>query len=864
MKNIKKNIYAIYTGCFVLIAMIMFLPFMLRGNSLVGLADSYNGVLPSFAYIRNYISQIFEGTFSLFDFKIGLGNDMVFTLAYMGIFDIISVVSALLFPVQCTEVALGCSIILKLYASGIGFIFFIKRYVKEPVYMLSGALLYAFQVFTLFRGLEFPPYLLMRVTLPFVLAGTDEIFENRRLSRAMILGLFFQGLLGFYCLYIEIVLVILYYMISAVFRMKENPVGGMKTTVHQTIQMLFNGLLGVGLSGVVLIPTLISIQYTIRKVNTTGHFDLCYDLKTMLCMLGNLCVPNVYVSEVTLSLVTVCGVVLCFFSKECSSKMKYAALILWLLSFSPIMGSVMNGFSYSSLRWFFAVGLLTTAAAVIAMEKVTAIGKKPGIIYLGIIIVTTILHVVCNEKSIGMVIRVVTFTMMALLLMWVWNTKKPVYMLMYVSSLIMMMGLFTFGPVVLGGSGYSANFCANGVYNEIVESSIECTRTDEVFERWDIYDSSLNASLIGNYYGTSEYCSTINKYIPEFYQEMVISPGVRDAIYILRGLDGRQEIMSLLSVSQYMDFETDDENERTSYIKDNEYYLPLGFTYDTYMERSSFEQLTPLEKSSAMVDSVVLEEILEETGTDDMTEGYGDEQIFFQITKINDKRFRVYFPYEQYQNKFEEHEGEIYVNISDLHGNADVYVGNKEIRMKDSTYLYYTGIEEYWFNLTEIKEDMGGHYFDINIDGETDFDETKVLIYYHPINDTGIKERQQNVMRDVQVDNNRISGSVVCEDREYLFLSVPYSKGWTAYVDGQKTDILRANIGFMAIPLESGSHSIELKYVTPGLRLGMICSLLSLGSIIVICFRNKKKEINNKNENFNRTDVSGYSESEFV
>lgn len=864
MKNIKQNIYAIYTGCFVLIAIVIFLPFMLRGNSLVGLADSYNSVLPSFAYIRNYISRIFEGAFSMFDFKIGLGDDVVYTLAYMGIFDITSVISALLIPAQYTEWAFEVSIILKLYASGIGFVFFIKRYIKEPAYILSGALLYTFQVFTLFNGLMFSPHMLMRVTLPFVLAGTDEIFKNRRLSKAMILGLFFQGLLGFYCLYIEIVLVVLYYIISAVFHTKENPSRGMKTIVRQTLQMLLNGLLGVGLSGIILIPTLISIQYSTRKINIIGCSHLCYDLKTMLFMLGNLCVPNVYTSEVTLSLVTVCGVVLCFFSKKCSPKIKYTALIMWLISFSPIMGSVMNGFSYGSLRWFFAVGFFTDAAAVIAMEKAAMIRKKQGIIYLGIVIVTLILHMVCNENSIGMFIRVMAFMMMALLLVWVWNTKKPRYMLMYVSSLIMLMGLFTFGPVLLGGCGYSANFCTVGVYREIADSSIECVSTDEAFERWDIYDSSLNASLIGNYYGTSEYFSTINKYVSEFYQELSVSPGIRDASFILRGLDGRQEIMSLLSVSQYMDFETDDENERTSYIKDNEYYLPLGFTYDTYIERSSFDQLTPLEKSSAMMESVVLEESLEETGTDDITDAYGDEQIFFRITKINDKRFRIYFPYEQYQEKFEQHEGEFYVNISDLHGNADVYVGNKEIRMKDSTYLYYTGIEEYWFNLTEIKEDMEGHYFDINIDGETDFDETKLSVYYHPINDTGIIERQQNVMRDVQVDNNRISGSVVCEDREYLFLSVPYSKGWTAYVDGQKTDILRANIGFMAIPLEGGLHSIELKYVTPGLRLGIGCSLLSLGIIVVIYFRNKKKKMRSKNENFNCTDISERFESEFV
>lgn len=99
-------------------------------------------------------------------------------------------------------------------------------------------------------------------------------------------------------------------------------------------------------------------------------------------------------------------------------------------------------------------------------------------------------------------------------------------------------------------------------------------------------------------------------------------------------------------------------------------------------------------------------------------------------------------------------------------------------------------------------------------------------------------------MRDVQIHNNTITGSVNCSNDQYLFLSIPFSKGWTAYVDGEKTDVLRANVGFMAIPLESGKHSIELKYVTPGIRVGGICSIISLAAITIIYILNKKKGIN--------------------
>ena len=45
------------------------------------------------------------------------------------------------------------------------------------------------------------------------------------------------------------------------------------------------------------------------------------------------------------------------------------------------------------------------------------------------------------------------------------------------------------------------------------------------------------------------------------------------------------------------------------------------------------------------------------------------------------------------------------------------YVGNKEIEMKDSSNIYYTGIDEFWVNVSEIKHDSKGYYFEMKFDG---------------------------------------------------------------------------------------------------------------------------------------------------
>ena len=44
------------------------------------------------------------------------------------------------------------------------------------------------------------------------------------------------------------------------------------------------------------------------------------------------------------------------------------------------------------------------------------------------------------------------------------------------------------------------------------------------------------------------------------------------------------------------------------------------------------------------------------------------------------------------------------------------------------------------------------------------------------------------------------------------FLSVPYSSGFTAYVDGKETAIIKADGGLMAVPIEEGAQELILIY----------------------------------------------------
>ncbi len=61
-----------------------------------------------------------------------------------------------------------------------------------------------------------------------------------------------------------------------------------------------------------------------------------------------------------------------------------------------------------------------------------------------------------------------------------------------------------------------------------------------------------------------------------------------------------------------------------------------------------------------------------------------------------------------------------------------------------------------------------------------------------------------------------------------VYFSVPCSAGWSAVVNGKETEIIKAHYGLSAVAAESGYNEIEFKYETPGLRPGIIISMISL------------------------------------
>ncbi|WP_461811328.1 YfhO family protein [Faecalimonas sp.] len=84
-----------------------------------------------------------------------------------------------------------------------------------------------------------------------------------------------------------------------------------------------------------------------------------------------------------------------------------------------------------------------------------------------------------------------------------------------------------------------------------------------------------------------------------------------------------------------------------------------------------------------------------------------------------------------------------------------------------------------------------------------------------------------------------LKGNVNVSNNGYLITSIPYEKGFTAYIDGKKVPVEQVNTCFVGFPIDKGIHNISIVFHAPAKQFGLIISGLSF--ILFIIFFNYKR-----------------------
>ena len=123
------------------------------------------------------------------------------------------------------------------------------------------------------------------------------------------------------------------------------------------------------------------------------------------------------------------------------------------------------------------------------------------------------------------------------------------------------------------------------------------------------------------------------------------------------------------------------------------------------------------------------------------------------------------------------------------------------------------------------------------------FEEMKIVAQpMEQLSRQGKEVLQQENLENVKLLTNEVRGTISVDKEKMLCVTLPYSTGWSAYVDGVETEVFQADTMFMAILVPEGNHEIRFAYCTPYLRAGAVLSILGIGSIVVMIVRQKRKE----------------------
>lgn len=89
--------------------------------------------------------------------------------------------------------------------------------------------------------------------------------------------------------------------------------------------------------------------------------------------------------------------------------------------------------------------------------------------------------------------------------------------------------------------------------------------------------------------------------------------------------------------------------------------------------------------------------------------------------------------------------------------------------------------------------------------------------------------------------DTRIKGHINVRRSGNLTLSIPKEDGFHIFVDGKEMECEMFGDSLIAIPLTSGEHEIELRYMTPGLKEGAIVSGCCLALFLAACLWKRRR-----------------------
>ncbi len=858
-----------FTAAFLLLQFIVYYPFTESGKSFIWGMDGINQHFPALAYYGRLLKELFAGKgIPLVDFNIGMGFDTLTTLNYYAIGDPLTLLAAFAGEENMEEMY-RFLILLRLYLSGVSFIVYCIYLEKKAYPAVLGGLIYVFCGYSFYAAVRHPYFTNPLIYLPLLLTGLEMVLQKKK-PYLFILMTCISALSNFYFFYMLTILIILYAVIRFFYCNKSaDAAGDLWILFFKTAWRTgFYYILGAAMAAVILLPVLAAF-FNNGRFGSGYYVNLLYYAPGFYVVLANSFIAaNVtpgYWTQCTFAAIVPVAVLVTFRNRKYRELM-FGFMIVTVCLMIPYTGYLMNGFAYVCNRWIFGYSFLVAFIFVAVYEDMFRLSGTDRILLLAGTGIYGVLGLLNVNKYVLYAYLILCVTVICILFFNMRNNL--IFLQRTVIFILVFLNLGINGYLTYSGryGNYADEFIDSGkaweaVYNPAV--SLIPGIPDDSFYRVEVFgNKQLNEALTVGFHDVSGYYSIMDKRITEYMKGLELVS--QRAAFRFDNLDYRTGIGTLAGVKYvvtpykavapygYTLFSEHRAGGRTYYVFENQFALPLGYIYDQYITRDIYESLNGLQKQEVMLQAMVLEESLEgypgiikdrnsmgrAMGNSinfvsrelpvsfELGRGISWEGDYLNVTEPG-ARLTVYFEsmknsetYLRLEN-FDINETDYYAMNIKVKGEREV---TKTVNVRSQRNNAYFGKDDYLINLGYQAEVM--EYCVISFGGTGKFHLSDIQVYALPMSnyDKQAAERKDGAMENIKTDNNRITGTVNLEKDSLLCLSIPYSKGWSAYVDGVRTELLQANVMYMALPLKSGRNDIKLIYETPYLKAGSAVS----------------------------------------
>lgn len=905
-KEKKADFYILYTIVFAAISLFIYSCFYFNGKSLIWSHDGVPQHINALAYYGKYLRNVLQTlvtehklSLPMWDMHIGYGSDILTTLHYYAIGDPLTLLSVFV-PEKDTEILYEILIFLRIYLAGITFSIycFYRKNPKQATFL--GSLVYIFAGWTIYASMKHPYFSNPMIYLPLVLMGIEKIYKKEK-PYLFICATAVAAMSNFYFFYMISIFMVLYaaFRYFGIFR---------KRSVKDVFQwfLKFAGfyLVALMIAALIFLPVVMTLFGT-ERFQAQNYVPLLYDRiyyeKYLGCLIGE---NMIQWGVAGYSAVAMAGVFVIFSKKKKYTGLKLCFVLLNLFLLIPFAGHVLNGFSYVSNRWIWAYGMLIAYILVQAYPELFTLGIREKRRIFVMLLIYGVLALFSESARTERNIMALMMLVLAVFTVVSYGNvfTQGKYLCGMIVAVLVTSILLNVSYQYSYEKDYLSEFEEKDQALEKLQSGPDKairSMDDSAVTRYDQYKtgSYVNTAMYMGTNSTSYYFSVANGNISRFFDEMYLNTPWD---YHYSSLDGRSILDRLASVKYfaikksgygYLPYGYDSEAEVTKKyrIYEDEDSLPLGYTYDSWIPRENYEKLSVTEKQQALLQGAVLEDSsLSET---DLT--FDDKKADFTLEagkgcKIKDGKIIVAKEGATVQIGYQgEPEAEVYLVAKNLDFNAyspravvsdkkwdsmteyekntvryednnwrywkeskesavDVSLGSvdKTIRIFTDKYNGYSGRHNFLLNMGYKNYSAGTMTLTFSMPGEYTFDDLYVVCQPMASVEEQTEELGKESLQNIKTETNCIRGDITTTSDKILVFSIPYSAGFTAYVDGEKTELVQANSMYMGLELKKGKHTITLRYCTPYIVPGMILTVLGLILFagIVISYRRQGKQ----------------------